>query len=230
MAGVAGMLVVEQILAAEAAAADSSCASRKRASGDALSVQPPPPRMTNGRSAVERRRRSSAIAANAGAALDRHRGASIRCAGGLDQHVLGQRQDHRARPACRRGGEGAMHELGDPGRIVDLGDPLGHAAEHRPVVDLLERVALAAAAVDLAHEQDHRQAVLLGDVHAGTGVGGTRATRDHDDARPAVSSPQAVGHHRRAALLAADDKADLGRVVQRVEDLEIALAGHAEDG
>ena len=170
------------------------------------------------------------MASDAGAAPTTARRTRVGYVGGLDQHVLGQRQDHRPRTARRRRGEGAVHELGNPGRLVDLGDPLRHAAEHPAVVDLLERVALAAAAVDLADEQDHRQAVLLGDMHAGTGVGGTRATRHHRDAGPAGELAPRCGHHRGAALLAADHEADLGRVVQGIEDLEIALAGHAEDG
>ena len=122
-----------------------------------------------------------------------------------------------------------MDELRDAGGLVDLGHPLGHAAEHLPVVDLLEGVALAAAAVDLADEQDHRHAVLLGDVDAGAGVGGTGAAGDHGDAGPSGELAPGCRHHRRAALLTADDEADLGRVVQRVQDLEIALARHAED-
>ena len=43
-----------------------------------------------------------------------------------------------------------------------------------------------------------------------------------------VSRALAVGHHRRAAFLAADDGADR-RIVQRVEHGEIGFAGHAKD-
>ena len=122
-----------------------------------------------------------------------------------------------------------MDELRDAGGLVDLGHPLDHAAEHLPVVDLLEGVALAAAAVDLPHKQHHRHAVLLGDVDAGTGVGGPGAAGDHGDAGPSGELAPGCRHHRGAALLTTDDEADLGRVVQRVQDLEIALARHAED-
>ena len=186
--------------------------------------------MTQGRSAAASRRCSSRHGLGRGCGFDGRGGTAVRDDGGLDQHVLGQGQHDRPRPAGDGGGEGAVDELRDAGRILDLGHPFGHAAEHLAVVDLLEGVALAAAAVDLAHEQDHRHAVLLGDVHARAGVGGTRPAGDHGDAGPAGELAPGGGHHGRTAFLAADDEADLGRVVQRVQDLEIALARHAEDG
>ena len=232
MAGVAAMVVVEQVLAAEAAG-------RRQVVGVEKAGQRRDPGLAPAAAAQDHERPLGARRA-AGAArpwpqargrLRRDRPARPSgTVGRLDQHVLGQRQDDRPGPAGHGGGEGAMDELRDAGGVLDLGHPLRHAAEHLPVVDLLEGVALAAAAVDLADEQDHRHAVLLGDVHAGAGVGGTGAAGDHGDAGPAGELAPGGRHHRRAAFLAADDEADLGRVVQRVQDLEIALARHAEDG
>src|SRR4030095_2323985 len=54
--------------------------------------------------------------------------------------------------------------------IVPPAAPLGEAErsrpEHLPVVDFLERLAVALAARDLADEQDHRRRVLERGVHA----------------------------------------------------------------
>ena len=116
---------------------------------------------------------------------------------------------------------------GSARRIVDLGDPFGERAEHRAVVDLLERLALAHAARDLADEQDHRRRILLGDVDAGEALvaPGPRVTKQMPG-RP-VSLPCGLRHHGRAALLPADGDGDVG-VVQRVEHREKAFARHAE--
>jgi hypothetical protein len=53
------------------------------------------------------------------------------------------------RAARRRQVHGARHDLGDAAGIVDLGGPLRHRAEHRAVVELLQRAALAHPALDL---------------------------------------------------------------------------------
>ena len=58
--------------------------------------------------------------------------------------------------------------------------------------------------------------ILHGDMDAGRGVGGAGAARHEADARLAGQPALAVGHHRGAAFLAADDGADR-RIVQRVE-------------
>jgi hypothetical protein len=71
------------------------------------------------------------------------------------------------------------HVLGQPVGIVDLGDPLGEAeragAEHLPVVDLLERLAVALLARDLADEDDQRRRVLERGVDADRRVARARA-------------------------------------------------------
>ena len=116
---------------------------------------------------------------------------------------------------------------GQARRVVDLGHPLGDVAEHLAVVDLLERLAAAHRARDLADQQDHRRRVLARDVDAVAGVGGAGAARHHRDAGAPGELAVGLGHHRGAAFLAAGDVADLA-VVQRVEQREVALAGHAE--
>ncbi len=67
----------------------------------------------------------------------------IRHHGALDQHVLRQRDHHRAGPAVAGGVEGARDQLRNARGVVDLGRPFGDRAEHRAVVEFLERLALA---------------------------------------------------------------------------------------
>jgi hypothetical protein len=43
----------------------------------------------------------------------------------INQHVLGQGDDHRSGPATHRDMEGAGDNLGNAGGIVDLGRPFG---------------------------------------------------------------------------------------------------------
>ena len=144
----------------------------------------------------------------------------------LGQHVLGKRDHDGPGPPLRRDPEGARHDLRDARGRIDLDGPFGHGAEHGLVVELLEGLALAHAALHLADEDDQRGGILHGDVNARRRVRGARSARDEADAGPAGEPCVGVGHHRGAALLAADEHVDRG-VVQRVENREIALAGHA---
>ena len=69
--------------------------------------------------------------------------------------------------------------------------------------------------------------ILARDVDAMGAVGGAGPARHHGDARAAGKLAVGLGHHRGAALLAADDVADRA-VVERIEQPEIAFAGHAK--
>ena len=80
----------------------------------------------------------------------------IGAVGRLGQHVLRQRDHHGARPARDRGVERAADHLRNARRVVDLAHPFGQRAEHRAIIDLLERLAPAHAARDLADQKDHR--------------------------------------------------------------------------
>ena len=53
--------------------------------------------------------------------------------------------------------EGAADHFGHAGGIVDLGDPLGHFAEHAAVIDFLKRFAFRHVAGDLSDEQNQRR-------------------------------------------------------------------------
>ena len=83
------------------------------------------------------------------------------------QHVLGQREHDRAGPAGGRDAIGAGDIFGDAPRIVDPRRPFGDRAEEGGEVDLLEALAVAVAAGDVADEQDHRGRILEGDVDSG---------------------------------------------------------------
>ena len=162
-----------------------------------------------------------------GSAVDRLRPRGGDDVGGFGQRVFRQGQHHRTGPAGHRGVEGAGDHLRHAVGAVDLGDPLAHAAEQLAVIDLLEGVATAHAALDLADQHDQRRFVLLGDMDAGGGVGGAGAAGDEADAGTAAQLRLRLRHHRRAAFVAADDHFDRA-VVQGVQHGEIALARYAE--
>ena len=119
--------------------------------------------------------------------------------------------------------------------VVHFADPLGEAErpgpEHLPVVDLLERLAIALAARDLADEQDHRRRVLERGVHADCRVARARAARHEAQARPTGELALRLRHVARPALVAAGDEADaVAMLVEAVERGEEAFARDAEDG
>ena len=125
--------------------------------------------------------------------------------------------------------ERVRDELRERGCALRLDDQLRDLAEHAPVVELLKRLATAVAARHLADEQDERGRVLVGGVDADRGMRRARCARHEADARPAGQLAVRVCHVGRARLVARDDETDR-RVVQRVEDGEVALAGDAEGG
>ena len=92
----------------------------------------------------------------------------------------------------------------------------------------VERLALGELAADLAHEHHHRRRILQRGMHADRAVGGPRSAGHEQHARPAGELAVGFGHESRPALLPAGHEADFGRVIERVEHFEIALAGDAE--
>ena len=149
----------------------------------------------------------------------------------IGQHVFGQGDDHGTGPARGGDAEGAGHILRHARRIVDLGCPFGDRAEHGAVVDFLKRFAVGGVAGDLAHQQDHRRAILLRDMDANGGVAGAGAAGDHADAGGAVQLAVGFGHIRRTGLVAGVDQGEpVLHVMQRVQHLEVAFTGHAIGG
>ena len=122
------------------------------------------------------------------------------------QHVLGQREHDRAGAAGGRDAIGAGDIFGDAPRILDPRRPFGDRAEEGGKVDLLEALAVAVAARDVADEQDHRGRILEGDMDAAAGVGRAGAAGDEGDARAAGHLAVGVGHVGDAAFLPADDR------------------------
>ena len=119
-------------------------------------------------------------------------------------------------------------DFGNPVGLVDLLDPFGEIAEGLPVVDFLKGFAALHMPADLADEQEHRRRILLSDMHAAGRVGGAGAARDQRDAGPAGHLAVGLGHDRRATLMARHDRVDR-RVMEPVQHVEIAFAGHAEN-
>ncbi len=159
--------------------------------------------------------------------LRRNVGRRVRHLRALDEHVLGQSKHDGAGPPGRRGSERPSDELGDPLRPVDLCDPLRERAEHEPVVELLEGLPPHIAARDLTDEQDHRRPVLERRVHPHRCLRRARAAGHEADPGAAGQLPVRLGHVGRACLVPARDEADRA-VAQRVEDVDVALARHAE--
>ena len=139
-------------------------------------------------------------------------------------------------PALQRGVEGARDVLGQAVGVVHLADPLRHAeragAEHLPVVDFLEGLAVALVAGHLADEQDHRRASPGRRCAAPTlalVAPGPRVTKQMPG-RP-LSLPCASAMKAGAAFLPAGDEADpVAVLVEAVEHRQVAFAGHAERG
>ena len=160
--------------------------------------------------------------------LGRGIGAGICDFDDIGQHVFGQGNDNRTGPARGGDAEGAGHIFGHAGCIINLGRPFGDGAKHGAVVDLLKGLPVGGVTGDLAHEQDHRRAVLLRDMHADGGMAGTGAAGDHADAGGAMQLAVGFGHICGTCLVAGVDqgKAVL-HIMQRVQHLEVAFTGHA---
>ena len=157
-------------------------------------------------------------------------GSAVLDLGALGLHVFGQRQHHRPGPARGRRAEGAVDVFGDPRRIVDLAGPFGELAHHPAEIDLLEGFAFGHAARDLADEDDRRRGILARGVDADARIGRPGAAGDEADAGPPGQLAVGFRHIGRAALLAAGDDADpVAQVEQSIEGRDIALSRNAED-
>ncbi len=231
VAGVAGAVVVQQVLSAEG-----------KRSRQVVRLEP----------GAERRAR---FCRPAGSAEDHHRplgrSQSHADAGkrdvvqarprGLDpagprprrwrgQQVLGQGQHDRAAAAPERDVESAVHRLGRTLRRLELGGPLGEGAEHLVVVHLLEGAPAPMGAFDLADQQDYRGGVLLCGVDADAGVGRARPPGHHANPRTAGEFAISLGHVGGSGLVPAGDQADaVPGPGQGVEHRQVALARHAEN-
>ncbi|MNX91402.1 hypothetical protein D3C86_1234780 [compost metagenome] len=226
------MMVVEQVLAAEGARHGQAVQAgvvlqavqaRAGPARTAHDHQGPSRAGQQGAHAGQRIRRRVGVGH-----LDRP--ASLR-KGRFGQHVLGQRQHDGAGPARHRHREGAVHVFGDARGAVDLRHPLAELPEHAAVVDFLKRFALDHVVAHLAHQHDKRRGILKRRLHADAGVGSAGPARNHADAWPPRQLAVGFGHERGCALVAARHQADpfLFRV-ERIQDVQIAFTGNAENG
>ena len=123
------------------------------------------------------------------------------------------------------------HQFRDAGGVVDLGHPFGERAEHAAVVDLLEAVAVRFLERDLADEEQHGRAVLLRDMDADAAVAGAGSAGDHGGGGAAGELAVGFGHVDRPGFEPAGDGVDLvADLIEAVEHVEVAFAGHHEDG
>ena len=148
----------------------------------------------------------------------------------LTLHVLGHGDHHRARAVGQGRVEGVGHDAGGPAGILDLVHPFGQGREHLAEVHFLEGLAPEVGAVHLSDEQDHRGRILKSGMDPDAGVAGPRAPGHQADARPAGHLGVGLGHVGGAVLVTAGDDVYLvPDVVERVQDLQVAFAGDAEN-
>ena len=148
---------------------------------------------------------------------------------GLRQQVARQVHQHRPRLARARDDEGLAHGFHDQVGAVDTHRPFGDGPEQLLLRDLLAGTAVGVGHGRAAGEDDDGQRADEGFGDAGHQVGGARPCRDAAHAWLSGELRMAGGHAGRNLLVAHQDVADLGRVVQRVVDAQRVAAGHAED-
>ena len=229
IAGVVGMLVVEQLLATEGAGHRQ--ARRFRESRQARRGGRVPRRAANDREGLARGVEEPVALAHGGGVWR----VVCRLDAGWRRHVARIPQ-HVFREGYH-GGAGSIRECcmecvgnhgGDATSVRDFGDELGHAAEEGGEVELLERVSPPGCAFHLAGKQHEGRGILLCHVDAGAGVGGAGAAGYEDDAGTARELGVRLRHHGGAALLTRHYRLD-GGVAQGIEHRKIALSRHAED-
>ena len=124
--------------------------------------------------------------------------------------------------------EGARNNFRDARRVVDLDNPFREGPENRAVIHLLKGTAPECATLHLPDEKDQRNGIVFGNVNARRGIGRTGRTRHENNTGTPRKPGAGIGHHRRAAFLAADRDCEL-RIMKGVQHREIGLSRHAED-
>ena len=229
VADVALRAVVEHVLAAERAGGGQAVRlGEGHDLAHALSLQPKPPTTSSGRSACQASR-AIAMCSAVAAGCVAHVRLGVATSATSRQHVLGQRQHHRARASGSRQVKGAGDVFGNARGDVDLAPPIWRPARTCAGSRSPGTPRGRSVAADLADEQDHRRRILERGVHADRGVAGAGPARDHGDAGLAGELAIGFRHVGGASLVArVDQREAVAHVVERVEHLEIALAGHAE--
>ncbi len=151
---------------------------------------------------------------------------------GQIEHVDRDADVHGSRPARLEDLERPCERLGQIGRIADV-DRLGRDRRHeRALVGQVVQRAVPAAVVARgrgARDDEHRDRVVVGAGDRRRRVGETGARDQHAYAGLARDARVAVGHERRALLVARRDVTDVGGGEAAV-DLERVDARDAEHG
>ena len=124
--------------------------------------------------------------------------------------------------------EGFAKGFGNDVGNGQAGVPFRHRAEQRDDVQMLVGFLVHSVVAGLAGERHQRRAVHVGIGHAGDEIRRAWPQRGEAHTRFAGQPAVHVRHERRALLMARHDEAD-GRVEQRVEQIHVLLAWHAED-
>ena len=143
-------------------------------------------------------------------------------------NVFRQFQQHGPRPLFLRDAKRIAHDGRDAARAHDLPGHLGQRLHRRDHVDDLELGLLAGHDRLLPRQQNHRHRAEVRVGGAGREIERARSQRGDADAR-APGEPAMGGRHEgRRLLVPRQDQLNL-RLPQRLDDVEILFAGHAED-
>ena len=142
--------------------------------------------------------------------------------------VFRQFQQHGAGPLLLRDAKRIAHDGRDAAWAHDLPGHLGQRLHRRDHVDDLELGLLAGHDRLLPGQQDHRHRAKLRVGGAGREIERARSQRGDADAR-APGEPAMRGCHERRRLLVSGQYQLDARLPQRLDDVEVFFAGHAED-
>ena len=142
--------------------------------------------------------------------------------------VLRQFQVNRPRSLFHRHAEGVANQRRDGARAYDLAGRFGQRPHRCDHVDDLEAGLLAAHDALLTGQKDHRHGAEIGIGGAGDEIQCAWAERGNADAGSAGQTAMGRRHESRRLFVPGEDKFD-ARGTQRLDDVEVFLAGDAED-
>ena len=140
----------------------------------------------------------------------------------------GQRDHHRPGPAVAGGVKGARHDFRDARGVVDFGRPFGDGAEHRAVIEFLERLAVAHVRAPtwptntIIGVESWRAIWMPAEALVAPGPRVTKQMPGRPVALPTASAMMA------APLSCRQTVSVMLLIVKRIERRQIAFARHAE--
>jgi hypothetical protein len=159
--------------------------------------------------------------------LDDVRGNDVR-SGFIGCDILGQFEMHRARPLLLRDPEGVANQSRNTLRGDDLRRHLGERSHGRDDVDDLEARLTAAPNRLLPGDHDHRHRAQMRVGRGRRQIERTGTQRRQADARASGETPVGGRHEAGSLLVPRQHEFDL-RAPQRLQHVEILLAGNGED-